>query len=48
MSHVAHSAVQPSPLPFCCPTGSSGPGCAKFLDEYLVWRELAYAFAFHR
>eukprot|EP00198_Chlamydomonas_reinhardtii_P013115 XP_001702452.1 CPD photolyase type II [Chlamydomonas reinhardtii] len=27
---------------------SGGSGCAKFLDELLVWRELAYSFCFHR
>ncbi|KAG2452956.1 hypothetical protein HYH02_002293 [Chlamydomonas schloesseri] len=27
---------------------SGGSGCAKFLDELLVWRELAYSFCLHR
>ncbi|KAG2425702.1 hypothetical protein HXX76_013544 [Chlamydomonas incerta] len=27
---------------------SGGSGCAKFLDELLVWRELAYSFCFLR
>ncbi|MCX7396234.1 MAG: deoxyribodipyrimidine photo-lyase, partial [Planctomycetales bacterium] len=26
----------------------NGEGCEKYLDELLIWRELAYAFCFHR
>lgn len=46
-AYFHHGMVSPLRIARDCAT-RGGPGAEKYLDELLIWREVAHAFCFHR